>query len=68
MLAQRRAPMSAPLCDLRVTDSLRLRRRQGRASYLIALFTERRAKSVTQPAPSGQEQGAAHASKALRAS
>lgn len=49
MLASRPMVAAKPLRDLPVTESLRLRRRQGRASYLIALFTERR-RAVTQSA------------------
>ena len=44
MLVERRPNAAAPLCDLSVPESLRLRRRHGRGAYLVALFTERRSK------------------------
>ena len=46
MVAERRPVAATPLCNLSVTESLRLRRRQGRASYLVDLFTERRARGA----------------------
>ena len=51
MLVERRPRAATPLCDLNITESLRLRRRQGRATYLVALFTERRGKQPPVPAP-----------------
>ncbi|MFN8536123.1 MAG: hypothetical protein U0232_01430 [Thermomicrobiales bacterium] len=55
MLVERRPNAAAPLCNLSATDSLRLRRRHGRAAYLVALFTERRSKRVaTEPARAGR--------------
>jgi hypothetical protein len=44
MLIARRQHAAAPLCDLNLTESLRLRRRHGRTAYLLALLTERRGK------------------------
>ena len=61
MLAERRLQATAPLCDLGLTDSLRLRRRHGRATYLVALFTERLSKhaAATRPARAGRSTQAA---------
>ena len=56
MLIARRPHVAAPLCDLSVTESLRLRRGHGRAAYLFALFTERRIKHSAAPQPAEQTQ------------
>jgi hypothetical protein len=57
MLDERRPRAATPLCDLSVIEALRLRRRQGRAAYLIALFTERRGTQLA--ASRSAEQGRA---------
>jgi hypothetical protein len=51
MLVERRQPAAAPIRGLSPTASLRLRRRHGRAAYLLALLTDRR---HTAPAGHGQ--------------
>jgi hypothetical protein len=62
MLAERRTHAAAPLRDLSVPESLRLRRRRGRAIYLLALLTDRRGK---QSAPSATERVTAQAAHTL---
>ena len=51
MPVERRPHAAAPLSDLSAADSLRLRRRYGRAAYLLALFTGRRNKQFAVPQP-----------------
>lgn len=65
MFVERRSREIMPLCDRSATESLRLRRRHGRASYLLALFTERRGKQPTAPQSAGQFQAGRTGARAL---
>jgi hypothetical protein len=56
MLVERRPHAAAQLSDLSAADSLRLRRRHGRAAYLLALFAGRRSKRLAVSQPAGQAQ------------
>jgi hypothetical protein len=56
MPIERRTQFAAPLSDLSAADSLRLRRRHGRAAYLLALLTGRRNKQLAVPQPVAQPQ------------
>jgi hypothetical protein len=56
MLIECRPHTAAPLSDLSAADSLRLRRRYGRAAYLLALLSGRRNKQLAAPQPVDQPQ------------